>query len=383
MSQLNQIIASILGDINEAKAKADEASRNLALAYSSDDVLRFFPVPKIGIQNLEVELKYAIEGVEEKPFQSGQSRERLDNYVKNFSIETAREIRTEVAKVAAKSELYKSLGDNYPDGNWEANVGKLISSQLESLTIPGNDFAKNIQIAKKSLQEDFPQVLPSVTKSSGFAIIPTSKGSFELFGISENDSIDFKVTKEYRSNQEALVDAKQLSASLASNKAVLSDFKKDSNTKKDVASIKAGNVELPIEVESKKIGNTAPKVFFENMVAVKATALKNPVVIQPWVLGRPVPKPRATNSSAPDRSTNVEEDETLRELANEILKKRMFLLEAGISKIAEETKSTGLRVAVDAEKLNKVKPENVMTIKFTLNSQDFTMMSDESKPSIL
>jgi hypothetical protein len=350
------------------------------LTYSSDDVLQFFPVPKIGIQNLEVELKYAIEGVEEKPFQSSQSKERLENYVKNFSTETAREIRSEITKVASKNELYKSLGENYPDENWEGNVSKLISSQLESLTNPGNDVSKNIQIAKKSFENDFPQIIPTVTKSAGFAVVPTAKGGYALLGISDKDEVDFKVTKDYQTNQEALTDAKQLSASIASNKASVSNFKKDAVTKSDIASIKIGNTELPIEVESKKVGSAQPKSFFESLVTNKAISIKNPTVKQPWVIGRPTPRPKP---NSPASNEMVEEDESLREVANEVLKKRMIQLEAGIGKIAEETKSTSLRVAVDSEKLSKVKPENVMTIKFTLNSQDFTMVDDNSKPSVL
>lgn len=383
MSQLNQIIASLLSDINEAKAKADEASRNLALTYSSDDVLQFFPIPKIGIQNLEIELKYAIESVEEKPFQSSQSKERLENYVKNFSAETAKEIRSEITKVSSKNELYNSLGGNYPDANWEGNVSKLISSQLENLTNPGNDVSKNIQNAKKSLAADFPLLIPTITKSAGFAIVPTAKGSFELLGISDDDEVDFKVTKDYKTNQEALSDAKQLSASVASNKAVLSDFKKNTVTKKDLASIKVGNIELPIEVESKKVGTSQPKAFFETLVTNKAASIKNPAVKPPWMIGKVNSKPKPNSSNTPDRTAGVEEDESLLEVANEVLKRRMFQLEAGISKIAEETKSTGLIVAVDSEKLSKVKPENIMTIKFTLNSQDFTMMNDDSKTSII
>ena len=382
MSQLNQIIASLLSDINEAKAKADEASRNLALAYSSDDVLQFFPVPKIGIQNLEVELKYAIEGVEEKPFESSQSKERLENFVKNFSAETAKEIRTEISKGVLKNSLYKGLGANYPDETWEVNVSKLISSQLESLTSPGNDVSKNIQNARKLLGDDLPQLIPTVTKSAGFAIIPTLKGNFELVGISDGDDVDFRVMKDYRSNQEALTDAKQLSASIASNKASVSDFKKDPLSKSDLASIKFGNLQLPIEVESKKVGTAQPKVFFESLVTNKSNSIKNPTIKQPWVIGRPTPKPKPNAPNTSDRA-GVEEDESLREIGNEVLKKRMIQLEAGIGKIAEESTSTSLRVAVDSDKLSKVKPENVMTIKFTLNSQDFTIMGDDSKTSIL
>jgi hypothetical protein len=259
----------------------------------------------------------------------------------------------------------------------------MISVQLETLTNPGNDVSKNIQSAKKSLQDDLPQVIPTVTRSAGFAIVPTSKGNFELLGISEDDVVDFRVVKAYRSNQEALSDAKQLSSSVTSNKATVSDFKKDVVTKMDLASIKMGNLELPIEVESKKIGAIQPKTFFETLVSDKSISIKNPLVKQPWMIGRPTPKPKPNSPATPERGDGSEEDESLREIANEVLKKRMIQLEAGISKIAEETKTTALRVAVDSEKLSKIKPENVMTIKFTLNSQDFTMLDNDSKPSIL
>ena len=47
MSQLNSIIASILSDINEAKSQADAASRDIAKSYAADQILRYFPVPRI------------------------------------------------------------------------------------------------------------------------------------------------------------------------------------------------------------------------------------------------------------------------------------------------------------------------------------------------
>ncbi len=383
MSQLNQIIASLLRDINEAKAMADTASRTLALTYSSDDVLKFFPIPRIGIQNLEVEMKYAIEGVEEKPFESGQSRERLENYIKNFSAETAREIRSEIGKITSKNELYKDLGDQYPNDLWQENVAKMISGKLENLTNPGAEVSKNIQSAKKSLQEELPQVIPSVIKSAGFAVVPTAKGSFELVGITEEEEIDFRVKKDYVSHQEALSDVNKLSESFASNKVTVSDFKKDAVSKMDLANIKVGNMELPIVVESKKLGSVQPKSFFESLVTKKASTVKNPRIKQPWLIGRPGPAPRPNPGNSPSRPAAPEEDESLRQVANEILARRILQLETAISQLTNETKSTFLNVSVDSEKLSKVKSENVMTIKFTLNSQDYTMLEDESKPSIL
>ena len=121
---MNQIIASLLSDINEAKSKADESSRNLAQQYAADEILRYFPVPKIGIQNLEVEIKYAIESVEEKPIQSSQSQQRLTAFIQTFSNDTAKEIRAGIRKAIQENELYKSLGTVYPPEAWEKSLSQ-------------------------------------------------------------------------------------------------------------------------------------------------------------------------------------------------------------------------------------------------------------------
>jgi len=381
MSQLNQIIASLLSDINEAKSKADESSRNLARTYASDDVLKFFPVPKIGIQNLEVELKYAIESVEEKPFQSSQSKERLAAYVKNFSDDLAKELRIELNKESISNELYKGLG-SYPSPGWEKNVAKMISGELESVTSSLTDFSRSIQKVQQNIQKSIPELVPIAVKSEGFAAVPTEKGNYELISFDKAGIRDFKVVKEYASEKEAILDANLISSSISSNKLVLSDFSKDPVSKLDAAKIKAGNLEVPIQVVNAKAASIAPKVLFEASFAEKAVLLKNPVRIQPWLIGRPAaPAPPA--SPRPTAQPNQEEDRTLQEIASAILKKKMIQLEAGISKIAMETVSTGLQIAVDIEKLKLVKPENIMTIKFTLNSQDFTMLDDNSNVSIL
>lgn len=378
MSQLNQIIASLLSDINEAKSKADESSRNLARAYASDDVLKFFPVPKIGIQNLEVELKYAIESVEEKPFQSSQSKERLAAYVKNFSDDLAKELRIELNKESITNELYKSLG-SYPDVNWEKNVAKLINAELETATNSLADFSRSIQKVQQNIEKAIPELVPIAVKAGGFAAVPTEKGRYELISLDKSGIRDFKILKEYDSEKEAITDAKLVNASISTNKLVLSDFSKDPVSKLDAAKIKAGNLEVPIQVLSPKAANIVPKALFETTFAEKAVLLKNPIRVQPWIVGRPA----ATTTPRPNTPADQEDDLVLQEIATTILKKKMIQLEAGISKIAQETVSTGLQVAVDIEKLKLVKPENLMTIKFTLNSQDFTMLDDNNTISIL
>jgi ABC-type Fe3+-hydroxamate transport system substrate-binding protein len=53
----------------------------------------------------------------------------------------------------------------------------------------------------------------------------------------------------------------------------------------------------------------------------------------------------------------------------------------GIQNILDQSKITTLKVAVDAEKLSKAKPDSILTLKFNLSAKDFAMISESESPS--
>ncbi len=61
MATLKDIIAAIISDIASARAEADHQSAILAEQYGKDPVLQFFPVPRVDIKDLSVELKFAVD----------------------------------------------------------------------------------------------------------------------------------------------------------------------------------------------------------------------------------------------------------------------------------------------------------------------------------
>lgn len=383
MSQLNQIIASLLSDINEAKSKADESSRNLAQAYASDEILKYFPVPKIGIHNLEVEIKYAIESVQEKPIQSSQSQQKLTAFVQNFSKETSKEIRFEINKAVQSSELYKGLGKSYPPTSWEQNLAQNLEESFQGLSKPTSDLQKSIKQSADTFGKLLTQFLPLAYKSESLAAIPKITGEYQLIGLTKEGLIEFSVNKSYQSEKEALTDAKILNSSISAKKIEIVETKRDPVAKIDMAKIKSGNQEFLIEIENQKVGTVQPKVFFEKSFSDKSIALNTPIRIDPsWLSGRMVvagnPAPRN-----PQPSVELKEDDVLKTISENILKRRLADLELGISKILDENKVTTIQVTVESEKLKQVKPENLATIRFSLNAQDFTLLDDESKRSIL
>ena len=384
MSQMNQIIASLLSDINEAKSKADESSRNLAQQYAADEILRYFPVPKIGIQNLEVEIKYAIESVEEKPIQSSQSQQRLTAFIQTFSNDTAKEIRAGIRKAIQENELYKSLGTVYPPEAWEKSLSQSIEDGFMGISRASGDLQKAIKTSFESFGKVLPQFLPIAYKSESLAAIPKISGEYQLVGLAKDGTPEFTVSKLYTSEKEALSDARILNTSISTKKVEIVETRKDAVAKVDLARIKAGNQEFMVEMDSQKVGAVQPKAFFERSFSEKSTALNTPIRIAPsWLSGRipTVGTPTPPSSSQP--SVELKEDDALKVISETIMKKRLADLEFGISKILNENKATTIQVMVESEKLKQLKPENLATIKFSLSAQDFTMMDDESKKSIL
>lgn len=78
---MGQVLGDLLNSIVTARNTSDRTSRDLALQYERDELMRMFPVPFVELANVEVELKFAFESppVAEGPLpyiQSETSEER-------------------------------------------------------------------------------------------------------------------------------------------------------------------------------------------------------------------------------------------------------------------------------------------------------------------
>lgn len=63
MATFENVLGSILRDIGEARVSSDIYARDASFAYQKDPVLRRFPVPRVDISDLEVDLKFSISGI--------------------------------------------------------------------------------------------------------------------------------------------------------------------------------------------------------------------------------------------------------------------------------------------------------------------------------
>jgi hypothetical protein len=70
MAELHHILGSLFSDIAQSVFTSDLYSRDISRYYEQDSLLRHFPVPRTEIAELEVELKFAIAGLELNPAQT-------------------------------------------------------------------------------------------------------------------------------------------------------------------------------------------------------------------------------------------------------------------------------------------------------------------------
>lgn len=70
MPELHHILGSIFRDIAQSVFTSDMYSRDISRYYEQDALLRHFPVPRTEVDELEVQLKFAIANIDLNPVQS-------------------------------------------------------------------------------------------------------------------------------------------------------------------------------------------------------------------------------------------------------------------------------------------------------------------------
>ena len=70
MPELHHILGSLFRDVAQSIFTSDMYSRDVSRYYEQDALLRHFPVPRTEIDELQVNLKFAIAGIELNPAQS-------------------------------------------------------------------------------------------------------------------------------------------------------------------------------------------------------------------------------------------------------------------------------------------------------------------------
>lgn len=107
MAQLHQVVGGLLRDIAKARFGSDLYSRSIARYYESLSLLRQFPVPRTEIDEVEIDLKFTIDGMTEEPVQN-ETREATFAIV----LERANEAIAETVMESIRATASRLIADN-------------------------------------------------------------------------------------------------------------------------------------------------------------------------------------------------------------------------------------------------------------------------------
>ncbi len=382
MAEINKVIAAVLRDVTEARASADLVSRDLARQYAADDVMKYFSVPKVQVGSLQFEIKYAVESVQEVPFQSAASQEKLSLLVKRFKGNAAKSLQASISGTTQANKLYKQLGEDYPGKEWIQNVEELLEDELKILltTVPDGINAA-VTSAEKNIKTKLANVVPVAKRVESLFVIPNSDGEFEVLSFDAQQKPDLKVGEGYENADEAVKDAILVIDALQKKSAAIDSIVRNGVKKTDTAVLTIGNRRISIAT-SKFLGSGLPdKLILSKFLTEKEKfkALATPG----WITGRIISS-SSVNPTRPSDNPSISQadDLTILTKSTGVVADLFRSFRADLEKLKGETSESKINVQVETQKLKDLDPTKLLTLQFKVDMQDFSV-TDEDHISLI
>ncbi len=109
MADLFEVLGTVLKDITHSRVLSDVFSRDVSVEYEDDDRLRMFPVPRLDIKEANINLKFAVNTVEEK---STDPVTLVRPHLKKYAIRIATSVYK--SQVANKDEVIEIIAVRRP-----------------------------------------------------------------------------------------------------------------------------------------------------------------------------------------------------------------------------------------------------------------------------
>ncbi|WP_317933233.1 hypothetical protein [Halioxenophilus sp. WMMB6] len=97
MADLQQILSALIRDISKARFSSDLYSRSIARYYENDYLLRRFPIPRTEIEEIEIDLKFAISDISDNSV-NGEGKEANLAFVLERTTERLVSVFLEIAE---------------------------------------------------------------------------------------------------------------------------------------------------------------------------------------------------------------------------------------------------------------------------------------------
>jgi hypothetical protein len=108
VADLNNVIGAILRDVTHSRVMSDLFSRNISVEYRQDPVLGQFPVPRVDLVQATIDLRFVVNGVEERP---ADKPGVIRTHAGAYAADLARRLYAELIEDNPRSEELSELID--------------------------------------------------------------------------------------------------------------------------------------------------------------------------------------------------------------------------------------------------------------------------------
>lgn len=202
MIQLKEYIGSLVAEMNNARAIADMKTKQLALAYAEDNVLKHFPVPHFRTPEVELTVPIAIDQLSKADVTNAQIKDKT-----SFSQETLKVLNTHYKQktldAATAKRISSIVSTNINTLQRKLDAGADVK---ESLAQYGKMLAKDTYTPYKELTKARTATETTLIKNLTKALTPmvNVEKATDLY----NSSIIFEAAKLQQMDAKSLIQVK-------------------------------------------------------------------------------------------------------------------------------------------------------------------------------
>jgi len=170
MPDLNQIVGAILRDITEARTAADFATREVSSYYGNDEIMKYFPVPRVDIHDVTIDLRFAVGSVANDENRQTDKKAKLNDLSISFSQKAASE---------TIKRIKDDIDDKISDKNFLTQFGSSKNEQKLAELFHGSfEGRQNSAEALRRFMEEAANAAAIVkeAETGPFSIIKSEKG---------------------------------------------------------------------------------------------------------------------------------------------------------------------------------------------------------------
>lgn len=374
MSNLSKVVGAILRDITDARSQADLQAREISRLYAADAILRYFPVPRAEVQDIRIELKFAVHTEKIRPGTGKVDPERFGQVLEQFSRSLSGKLQKTWAAVIHEDDKYVDLKKDLLAKSSRAQLQAKVMETLETQLKPEANLPDKNGLSKTLLEQIQPITPPAFVLGS-FELRPQPGGSYKALGMQENNQPRFEFTALFENPEKAETSIRSFVETIN---------RPGTRFEHKVAGAKVAELEMKdqrnnVLISGVKVmlsgdeGRLSSSKLGEQLKAdlLKTPARKAGGRLFPIRVTQPGVNPRRVNPEL-----KMLKDESLHEAAAMVLQSDIQDLLATLKRLQAEEAQIDLEVIIEPERLKDLPVESISTLVLQTDVRNYAINED-------